>query len=174
MSFSSERTDKATKRSYNKRKHMRLPNGFGQISKVKGNLRNPYRAMVTVGKTPLGKPIVKMLKPKAYFRTYNEAYSALMKYHEDPFDLDQNMTCQELYDRWSEQHYQTIGNSAKNYKTAWKYCSDLYQKEVRDIRAKHIKYVIRKGSKSQEKCLSTVPSRTAQSNIKLIWNMMLD
>lgn len=28
-------------------KRMRLPNGFGQISKLKQRLRNPYRAMVT-------------------------------------------------------------------------------------------------------------------------------
>ena len=35
-----------------KRKRMRLPNGFGQISKITGQrLRKPYRAMVTVGKT---------------------------------------------------------------------------------------------------------------------------
>ena len=40
----------------NKRK--RLPNGFGQISQIKNrNLRNPYRAMVTVGKTSTGRPI---------------------------------------------------------------------------------------------------------------------
>ena len=43
--------------------------------------------MVTVGKSPTGKPICKLLKPKAYFKTYNEAYQALMKYHEDPKSL---------------------------------------------------------------------------------------
>ena len=40
-------------RKSNKRR--RLPNGFGQISEIKNrNLRNPFRAMVTVGKTPDG------------------------------------------------------------------------------------------------------------------------
>lgn len=35
-----------------KKKHMRLPNGFGQISEVRGrNLRKPFRAMVTAGRT---------------------------------------------------------------------------------------------------------------------------
>lgn len=34
-------------------KRRRLPNGFGQISEIKNrNLRKPFRAMVTVGKTP--------------------------------------------------------------------------------------------------------------------------
>lgn len=47
---------KANRVSTNKRK--RLPNGFGQISEIKKrNLRKPFRAMVTVGKTPTGRPI---------------------------------------------------------------------------------------------------------------------
>lgn len=57
-------------------KRRRLPNGFGQISEIKNrNLRNPFRAMVTVGKTPEGKPICKPLKPESYFPTYNDAYA---------------------------------------------------------------------------------------------------
>ena len=40
-------TPKQQARQSNKRK--RLPNGFGQISEIKGrNLRKPFRAMVTV------------------------------------------------------------------------------------------------------------------------------
>ena len=31
------------------KRHMKLPNGFGQITKLKANLRKPYRAMITVG-----------------------------------------------------------------------------------------------------------------------------
>mgnify|MGYP000452998160 CR=1 FL=1 len=56
-------------------KRRRLPNGFGQISEIKNrNLRKPFRAMVTVGKTPEGRPISKPLKPESYFETYNDAY----------------------------------------------------------------------------------------------------
>ena len=55
----------------------RLPNGFGQITEIKtGNLRNPFRVMVTVGKNEEGRPICKPLRPQAYFATYNEAYSS--------------------------------------------------------------------------------------------------
>lgn len=37
----------------------RLPNGFGQITKISGrNLRNHYRVMITVGKDDLGRPIM--------------------------------------------------------------------------------------------------------------------
>ena len=69
------------------RKRKRLPNGFGQITKIKSNLRNPYRAMITVGKTKEGKPICKLLKPQSYFPTYNDAYSALVEYNRNPYDL---------------------------------------------------------------------------------------
>ena len=38
-------------------KRRRLPNGFGQISEIKNrNLRKPFRAMVSVGKTETGNP----------------------------------------------------------------------------------------------------------------------
>ena len=82
------------------KKHMKLPNGFGQISKLKKPLRNPYRAMITVGTNANGRPICKLLKPKAYFKTYNEAYMALMDYHRNPYDLEAaGMTLGELYDK---------------------------------------------------------------------------
>lgn len=68
-------------------KRRRLPNGFGQISEIKNrNLRNPFRAMVTVGKTQDGKPICKPLKPDSYFSTYNDAYAALVEYNKNPYD----------------------------------------------------------------------------------------
>ena len=51
-----------------RRRHARLPNGFGQITELRGrNLRKPFRVMVTVGVNPEGKPIVKLLQPVAYW-----------------------------------------------------------------------------------------------------------
>lgn len=85
----------------NKRSHRRLPNGFGQISKLPGNLKKPYRAMVTIGTKGNGRPKVAMLKPEAYFRTYNEAYEALLKYNKNPYDLSEDdLTIEELYKKW--------------------------------------------------------------------------
>lgn len=81
-------------------KRRRLPNGFGQISEIKNrNLRNPFRAMVTVGKTQDGKPICKPLKPDSYFATYNDAYAALVEYNKNPYDLGAAITVKELYDK---------------------------------------------------------------------------
>lgn len=69
-------------------KRKKLPNGFGQISFLKGNLRKPYRAMISVAKTPLGRSICKVL---SYHATYNEAYEALLEYHKDPNKVESNI-----------------------------------------------------------------------------------
>ena len=78
--------DAKPKSSRKPNKRRRLPNGFGQISEIKGrNLRNPFRAMVTVGKDKNGKPICKPLKPESYFPTYNDAYTALVEFNKNPY-----------------------------------------------------------------------------------------
>ena len=122
-------------------KHMKLPNGFGQISKIKKPLRNPYRAMVTVGTAENGRPICKLLKPKAYFKTYNEAYMALMEYHKNPYDLESaGMTIEELYDKWFERHSKSITNlTAANITYAWVHAAGLYKRQVRDLKPGFIK-----------------------------------
>ncbi len=123
-----------------KRKRMRLPNGFGRITELHGNLRNPYRVMVTVGVDKQGRPIGKLLKPQAYFATYNEAYTALIKYHESPADMAVTMTVAELYERWSTVHYQEVSYSTKSqYTSAWKYCEKLKGLGVREVKAHDIK-----------------------------------
>ena len=124
-----------------KRTRMRLPNGFGQISELKGrNLRKPFRAMVTVGKEENGKPICKLLKPEAYFETYNDAYAALVAYNQNPYDLNENITVKELYEKWSPKYYEGVSAPVQSkYKTAWKFCSSIYHMSIRDVRIRHIK-----------------------------------
>ena len=158
-------------RKSNKRR--RLPNGFGQISEIKNrNLRNPFRAMVTVGKTPEGKPICKPLKPESYFATYNDAYAALVEYNKNPYDLEPSITMQELYDKWLPEYEKTV-KSTKSVTSAWAYCSGVYKMRVMDIRARHVKGCMEEGvaiirGKEQH------PSATMKNQIKSLFNMMLD
>ena len=74
-------------------KRMHLPNGFGSISEIHSKrLRKPFYVTVPAGKTPEGRPVRKPLKPISYFKTYNEAYQALVAYHRDPYDPETNIT----------------------------------------------------------------------------------
>lgn len=127
-------------------KRMRLPNGFGQISKLKSKrLRNPYRAMVTVGKTPEGRPICKLLKPQAYFPTYNDAYQALMEYNRNPYDFSTDAVFKDIYDKWfAEYHKDKSASTLKLINLAYKCCSDILNTDIREIKAHHIKTAIDK------------------------------
>lgn len=167
-------TTHTTKRKTNKRR--RLPNGFGQISEIKNsNLRKRFRAMVTVGKTSTGRPICKLLKPEAYFETYNDAYNALVEYNKNPYDLDAGISVLELYERWSSEYRKTLktDSSFRTITSAWAYCSSVYDMRVTDLRARHIKgcmddgYVIVK----DEKRFATAG---VKSRIKSLFNIMLD
>lgn len=154
-------------------KRRRLPNGFGQISEIKKqNLRNPFRAMVTVGKTPEGKPICKPLKPESYFPTYNDAYQALVEYHKNPYDLSPAITMAELYGQWFPKYEKTV-KEAQPTANAWKYCSSVYKMRVMDVRARHIKGCMEEGT-----CVirgeTKHPSAVVKNYIKTLFNHLLD
>lgn len=151
---------------YNKpSKPKRLPNGFGQITELKGrNLRNRFRVMVTVGKNEYGKPIQKLLKPQAYFETYNKAYEALVEYNRSPYSLDEKITVADLFAKWFEEYSRDISPSSKRTITAaWKYCETLHTIPVQALRAYHIKEV-----------MGDVKSPHVKGRIKSVFNLMLD
>ena len=148
------------------KRRMRLPNGFGQISELKGrNLRNPFRVMVTVGKDQFGRPICRTLKPKGYFPTYNEAYAALVEYNKSPYDLEDSTLVSELYARWSERHFKTLtGDSLINsYKTAWRRCEPIENMRVVDVRTKHLKA-----------CIDNAPTPNTKRMTKILLDLMFD
>jgi integrase len=154
----------------------KLPNGFGQISEIKNrNLRNRFRVMVTVGKTSEGKPISKLLKPNAYFKTYNEAYEALVEYNKNPYDLNtSSITMTELYEKRSKEYLKTVATSnVRSIQSAWNYCSVLYEMRVADVRAKHLKKCI-DGASREGKGKIIQASANTKSRIKSIFNLMFD
>lgn len=143
--------------------HKRLPNGFGQISQIKGrNLRKPYRAMVTVGKTSAGRPISKVF---GFYETYNDAYTALIEYNRNPYDLDTSITILQLYEKWTADYFQTLKSvsSTRTITSAWAYCGSVYDMKAKEIRARHIK-----------RCMDSVESPNIKSRIKSLFNLMLD
>lgn len=153
---------KATKSN----KRMRLPNGFGQITEVKGkNLRKPFRAMVTVGTKENGRPLCRLLKPEAYFESYNAAYTALMEYNKNPYNLDEaGMTVKELYDKWSEVYFKDKkASSIRTVTAAWAYCDSIHNVQCRMVRVGHIKA-----------CMDTCTSDNTRSRIKSLFNLMFD
>ena len=125
---------------------MRLPNGYGGISKLSGNRRNPWRARITDGWTLDEK--TKTLKQKyltiGYYPTRQAALKALAEYNESPYDIDaRKVTFAEVYDKWSDRKFEEISPSNVNgYKAAYKLCSALYDMKFSDIKLSHLQGVI--------------------------------
>lgn len=161
-----------------KRRRRKLPNGFGQISEIKNkNLRNRYRAMITVGKTDTGRLIQKSLKPQAYFRTYNEAYEALVKYHKNPYSLEADViTMQELYKKWTNRYFKSLTNesSIRTVRSAWSYCSPLYSSKVNEINTGILKECIDNAHRTDETGNIKNASANTKAKIKSMFNLMFD
>lgn len=163
------------RRKSNRRR--RLPNGFGQISEIKGrNLRKPFRAMIPVGKTPEGRVISKLLKPQAYFETYNDAYAALVEYNRHPYELKEDITLEELYERWwKERKRDEMSKSSQDAtKTHWKYLHPLHQIPVRELKSKDVKLCIQNASYVNDKGEKYIASENVQDYIKTTLSQILD
>ena len=176
--FPLRETHEQKRRSTPKRR--RLPNGFGSITEVKGKgLRNPFLARVSVGKKPTGEPIIKPLKPQSYFKTYNEAYEALVEYNRNPYDLELSMTVEELYKKWTSKYFEEVAASYQRAITsAWAYCSSVYNMRAKDLRARHIKGCMEEGfrieTRGKKKGEKIHPTAGTKSKIKSLFNLMLD
>lgn len=159
-----------------RKSHARLPNGFGQITELRGrNLRKPFRVMVTVGFSDEGKPIAKLLKPVAYFKTYNEAYQALLEYNQSPYDLATVINMQQLYERWIDEYARKVcGRNVISTNSAWKYASSIYNMTVRTVRIPHIKNAIMHGTLTDKQGIEHHPTYHVQLILKKIFNLMFD
>lgn len=126
---------------------MKLPNGFGSVHKLPGNRRKPWRARKTVRwetdfETGISKQIYVTI---GYYPTQKEALQALAEYNENPYDIStQTITFAEVYEKWSEVHFQTIVPSARRtWKSAYSYCKPLYNMRMKDIRVNHLEQTIK-------------------------------
>ena len=147
-------------------KHMKLPNGFGQITLIKGqNLRKPYRVMITIGTNENGRPICKILKPQGYFESYNQAYMALMENLKNPYDLYKDLSVSEVYERWSKDYFKNIGQSMVNtYKLAFKRISAIHDWKIREVKVVHVK----------EQVLQYNSTPRVAESVHVLLNMLFD
>lgn len=121
-------------------KPMRLPNGFGNINKLSGKRRNPYRARVLEGYSDDGKREYKTI---GYFAKYKDALAALADYHNDPYSVGAEVTFAELYDKWSAVKFENVSaSSVVSYKSCYSHCKVLHDLQVKDIKLSHMQAVI--------------------------------
>lgn len=162
---------------------MKLPNGYGSVTKLSGNRRKPYLARITLGWTvdkETGKSIQNRI-PIGTFKTKKEALQALAEYSANPYDIqNDNMTLADLYKKWTEYYFPTLesDSSARTITSAWKYCHVLYGMRVKDLRARHIKGIMEDGyiipDRGQNAGKKVYASAGTKARIKSMFNLMLD
>ena len=117
---------------------MKMPNGYGSVYKLSGNRRNPWAARVTDGwvidtKTQKSKQKYKFV---GFYETRKEALKALADYNANPYNIDvANITFQEVYERWNEEHFPTVSDSnVKGYKAAFLLCAPIAGRRFVDVK----------------------------------------
>lgn len=135
----------------------RNPNGYGSVTKLKGNRSRPYVIKVTTyDEDGHGRQV-----PVDYAATREEANIILARYNDNPWNIDRNrVTLAELYKRWLEVKAPKLGSSRLyTLKAAYKHCQKLYGKKYRQIRAYHMQATMDDCGRSY----------ATQSHIKALW-----
>lgn len=84
------------------------------------------------------------------------------------------MTVQELYELWTPSYFESLKNKSSvcATKRAWKFCRAVYEMRAVDIRVRHIKGCMEKGTVDDDN--PTTPDARTQNVIKTIFNLMFD
>jgi len=134
---------------------MKLPNGFGNISKLGGKRRNPWRARVNDGFTEDGK--VKWLSI-GYYKSYNDAYNALNNYHNDPLSKTKDITLGEVYEIVTEKVFPIYAaNTAKQYRNFYNlHLSVLHNRKIREITLDELEDILFMKSDGNQRVIKNV------------------
>lgn len=111
----------------------RNPNGYGCVTKLKGNRSRPWVVKVTVyNEDGRGRQI-----PIDYAETEEQALVLLAQYNNNPWNIDRNkVTLVELFNRWAKIKLPKLGESNReSLKVAFKHCSKYYGMKYRNLRA---------------------------------------
>jgi integrase len=162
---------------------MKLPNGYGSVTKLSGNRRKPYLARFTLGwitDEQTGKTVQNRINIGTY-KTKKEALQALAEYSANPYDIqNDNLTLSELYDKWTAAYFPTLESesSVRTITSAWKYCHAIQGMRVKDLRARHIKGIMEDGyiiqSRGKDAGKKVLASAGTKARIKSMFNLMLD
>lgn len=147
---------------------MKLPNGFGNVSKLPGKRRNPWRARKTTGwimdeKTKKTKQTFVTI---GYYETRQKALQALAEYNANPYDINaEKITFAEVYEMWSEKKFPEISASNINgYKASYKMCEAIYDSKFSDLKLVHLQGVVDNSGKNHP----------ALKKLKILFNQLFD
>lgn len=139
---------------------MKLPNGYGSVTKLTGNRRRPYMVRITTGFTDEGRQLMKIL---GYYAKRTEALNALAEYNQSPYDAGNiNLTFAQLHKRWLNVTYVDGKEQPRQYRNAYKYCAPLWDIPFKDIKTAQFQQIINDCSKGY----------ATKKGIRIVCNLM--
>ena len=129
-------------------KRMRLPNGYGSITKLTGKRRNPYMVRVSGVLREDGTFKRQVL---GYYKTRSEAYEELILYNKTPIDLNSSeyYTLEILIKKFvSEKENQIEEKTLNRYKTSIKHFDKYFEREIRDLKYDELQEILNRLPKS--------------------------
>ncbi|MBQ7990135.1 MAG: tyrosine-type recombinase/integrase [Oscillospiraceae bacterium] len=122
---------------------MKMPNGYGSIVKLSGKRRRPYRVRLGCEYSSDGATLTESRRTLGYYATKKEAIEALNAYHLDPYDIDDNSTFAEIYEKWIKEKSLKVGKTTLNsYRAAYKKCIAVHTMPMRNIKLTHLQAVM--------------------------------
>lgn len=121
---------------------MRLPNGYGSVTKLSGNRRNPFWVRKTTGFDEKGHPIYLTI---GYTETRELGLAMLAEYNKNPYDVDKSkITFEEIYLKWTKsKKYERMAKSTKSgAKTIYNKCGELYKVPYKEIKKSHMQEIV--------------------------------
>lgn len=156
----------------------RRSNGEGSVVYDKRR-KKPYRARITIGweldeGTGKSKQIIKDL---GSFKTKGEASAALAQYLNNPYDItNKDVTFSQLYQIWFEDFIKEHESHRYRIKSAYKYCSAIYNKKFRELSILDMKNCIYKGTaevtRGKYKGTQKLATPSVKESMKYIFNNM--
>ena len=145
---------------------MKLPNGYGSVSKLGGKRRKPFIVRKTLGyhiNEETGKVAPDTITI-GYTKTRAEGYQLLAEYNSSPYDLAASkMTFAQVYEEWSSKKFPTISQSGINgYIASYKSCEKLYDRVFKDLKLADLQMVI-------DECDKNYPTL---KKIKVLFNQL--
>ncbi len=147
-------------------KRLRLPNGFGSITKRKEKLRNKWLARTAAKLTESGYK----RKTLGFFKTYDEAYNALLEYNNCPINLDDNnhYNFKFLINKFISEKENNISEKTLNrYKNAIDNFKEFYDYKIKDLTYQPLQNILNDLPMSTGKSALVVINYIYDESIKL-------
>ena len=141
---------------------LKMPNGYGSVTKLSGRRRNPYMVRITMGRDDYGQIVRKVL---GYYHTKADALQALADYNHDPYDLSADkLTFAQAYEMWSARHYPTVSDPlAKRYTQMYTICAPIADKPLANLKLIHLQALV-----------DAQPKYHTRSHLKLLMSQVYD